>query len=182
MHRVRRPHGAWAALLLWPWVGPARGAPVTSGDGTTPPPAIQCRLQVPATVPAGAPVPLTVVLRNADRRALRVLTWGTPFEGAWRQPFVVVTRDGVAVPYTGALVKRGAPLPGEYLRIPAGGSRRAALDLREAFDLSAPGAYRVVSAIVLHDLRPDVRPDLARGAQRHRVEPTCATVEFRVTP
>jgi hypothetical protein len=106
--------------------------------------------------------------------ALRVLTWATPFEGAWLQPFVSVLRAGTPLPYLGATVKRGAPEASEYLRLPAGASRRAALDLRDAFDLSAPGDYRVVAELTLHDV--------ISNRQHSVMRPTCADVAFTITP
>ena len=135
-------------------------------------PVIACRLELPDTVRLGAPVPLTLQLHNAERRPLRVLTWGTPFEGGWWHPFVQVTRGDVPVLYTGAMVKRGTPEPAEYLPLPAGATRRATLDLRDAFDLSVPGTYVVSSAIILHDV--------PMSDAHHRLEPRCATVRVTI--
>ena len=150
----------------------------SSGPPPSPPapvsqtPTITCRLELPESVRLGAPVPLTLQLHNAKRRPLRVLTWGTPFEGGWWQPFVRVFRDEADVPYIGPTAKRGTPEPAEYLPLPAGATRRATLDLRDAFDLTVPGSYVVSSAIILHDV--------LIGGAHHRVEPRCATVRVTI--
>lgn len=115
-------------------------------------PVLQCTVSVPASVAVGAPVPLTVALRNPGSSAVQVLTWGTPFEEGWLQPFVEVTRDGEPLAYGGATVKRGEPDRDEYLRVGAGEVRSASLDLREVFVVDQPGRYRVVPRITLHDV------------------------------
>ena len=118
------------------------------------PPSIACTMHAPATVKVGQPVPLTVALHNRSATNMAVLNWGTPFEEAWLQPFVSVTRDGKALQYGGALVKRGDPELDEYFGLAPGERREAALDLGEVFSLIEPGRYTVVPQIVLHDVAP----------------------------
>lgn len=174
MRRLRCHPWIRSIVVAWLTISTVGHAPVAQAqpmDST--PSAVRCRLELPDTVRAGAPLPLTMVLHNRGRVALRVLTWGTPFEGAWLQPFVSVLRAGTPLPYQGATVKRGAPEASEYLRLPAGASRRAALDLRDAFDLSAPGDYRVVAEITLHDV--------IRNRQHVVVHPRCADLTLTIT-
>jgi hypothetical protein len=127
---------------------------VSSADASAAPPNIACAMHAPATVKAGQPVPLTVALRNRGATKVTVLNWGTPFEEAWLQPFVTVMRDGKALQYGGALVKRGDPELDEYFGLAPGERREGALNLGEVFSLIEPGRYTVEPQIVLHDVAP----------------------------
>jgi hypothetical protein len=135
--------------------------------------ALQCTLEMASL----APPALRLVLNNRSASTLAVLNWGTPFEG-WMQPFVRVTRDGVALDYQGPTVKRGDPERGEYLSVAAGRSRSVTLALAPAFNVSAPGRYRIEPQIVLHDVTTKAvpRPRSAHHAQAL----ACAAVEFEV--
>jgi hypothetical protein len=166
----RRNRDAWlaAALLL---MG-ASGAAAQAGD-------LHCSLTAPASVVSGQPVPLRFTLANRGAVAVQVLEWGTPLEG-WFAAYVEVSRDGIAVPYRGPMVKRGDPAANEYIRIAAHGKRRAEVDLAQPFDLSAPGVYRVRPRITLFDVAtagvPTPRP---RG--RHVAQTlSCPELEVRV--
>lgn len=130
-------------------VSPLAGA--TSSVAAAAPPDLHCAWSVAPGARAGGPVRLQFSLSNPGPRAVRVLAWGTPFEG-WLSPYIVLDRDGAAVPYVGASVKRGDPGRDEYLRIAAGGRRQVAIDLAQAFDLSRPGRYELQARIVLHDV------------------------------
>jgi hypothetical protein len=145
------------------------------------PPAITCDLSVPQRGALGQPVPLTMRVHNAGASVLHLLTWGTPFEEAWFQPFVEVTHDGRTVSYGGASVKRGEPEADEYLRVAPGQSRQATIDLAEVFDLSAPGRYEVKPRIVLHDVISGAgRPPRPR-AQHQSQALACRAVTFDLT-
>ncbi|HEY5809483.1 MAG TPA: M35 family metallo-endopeptidase [Povalibacter sp.] len=54
-----------------------------------------------------------------------------------------VTRDGMPVPYLGALVKRGAFTAKDFVKIAAGGSLNFKVELSSLYDLSASGVYSV---------------------------------------
>jgi hypothetical protein len=114
-------------------------------------PDLRCSLTAPASVAAGQPVPLRFSLANRGAVAVQVLEWGTPFEG-WFAAYVEVSRDGVAMPYRGPMIKRGEPAADEYVRIAAHRARRAEVNLAQPFDLSAPGVYRVRPRITLFDV------------------------------
>jgi hypothetical protein len=107
---------------------------------------LHCTLRLAPPDPADPGTRLQVEVRNTGTRAVRLLRWGTPFEGAWFAAFVTVTRDGVALPYQGAMVKRGAPRSADYFTLAAGRTTQAAIAFEPAFDLSAPGRYRVGAA------------------------------------
>lgn len=116
------------------------------------PPRVTCTVRAPAVVAAGAAVPLTLTLRNGSATALAILSWGTPFEDGWFAPFVHIERDGHAVPFAGAMIKRGDPEADEYVRLAPHQRRQATLDMALAFAMQQPGRYRVRPAITLHDV------------------------------
>lgn len=134
-----------AALLLCSLMAPAMSAspaPPRTGDHTD----LQCRLQLVAPPAGSAGSHLQVEVRNTGTQGQRLLRWGTPFEGAWLSAFVTVTRDGVALSYQGAQVKRGTPQDADHFWLGAGHRRRARIAFEPAFDVSAPGRYRVDAA------------------------------------
>jgi len=171
-----RPAHRWVCALLALWLAPAPGASGrTPGVGPAP---LRCTLQVPASVATGQPVRLSFSLSNRGPRALQVLRWGTPFDEAWFAAWATVTRDGVPLVYQGAAVKRGEPVAGEYLRLAVGQARRASVELAAAFDVAAPGRYRVQPHIVLHDVTAGAVP---RVRSQHAGQPlACRAVEFTV--
>jgi hypothetical protein len=139
---------------------------------------LRCVLHAPARVVVGAPVPLRFVITNRGAGAVSLLEWNTPFEG-WFGAYVEVTRDGVALPYRGPMLKRAEPSADEYLRFGAGQTRRATVDLSAPFDLSQPGLYRVQPRITLHDVSGALPPQRAR-AQHEARSLVCNGVELRV--
>lgn len=149
-------------------------------EGAAAPPPLRCTLSAPATGVTGRPLPLRLTLHNTGRQPLRILVWGTPFEG-WMAPFVSVQRDGVALDYRGAMVKRGAPGPDEYLAIAPGRSRRATVDLAEAFDLGQPGRYRVTPRLQLHGWATG-RASPAAPAAQPGVALDCNAVDTTLRP
>jgi peptidyl-Lys metalloendopeptidase len=81
-------------------------------------------------------------LTNQGADDLLVLKWKTPLAGIDDDLFVV-ERDGERLAYTGRLVKRAAPRPSDYVRIPAGESASVNLDLSAVYDMRKPGNYTV---------------------------------------
>lgn len=154
-------------------------APSAMARPVAPSPALQCTLSAPAEVPTGAPVLLQMTLRNTGTRTLQVLTWNTPFEGAWRGASVQVWRAGQELPYQGPSVKRAAPTSRDYIAIAPGGHRSAQLDLGQVFALKQAGTYDVKPEFRLHDVQGGdaVRPQ-APGAG---LALACAALRFKVT-
>lgn len=144
--------------------------------------ALDCTMRAPTQVTIGQPVPVTVALHNRSATGLSVLTWGTPFEEAWFQPFVTVQRDGKPVSYGGATAKRGDPERDEYVGIAPGASRDASLDLAHVFDFSIPGRYDVVPRLVLHDVARATAPLPRPRAQHQPVSLRCPSLTVTVTP
>lgn len=154
----------------------------SSADASVAPPSIACTVHAPASVKTGQPVSLKVVLHNRGATKISVLNWGTPFEEAWLQPFVTVTRDGKPVAYEGAVVKRGDPERDEYFGLSPAEQREASIDLTLAFDLTEPGPYVVVPRIVLYDVALEpVRLPRARASHQPRTI-DCNTIMVTVRP
>jgi hypothetical protein len=82
------------------------------------------------------------------------LTW-SPFE---------VTRNSARIPYRGSAVKRAAPTAADYRVLMPGEVVNATVNIGSAYDVSAPGAYRVRYASV--NFSPDTqgRIDIASNA------------------
>jgi hypothetical protein len=177
-----RPASRLAAVLA---AGLLIGAPAAMAQPADPEkrhaakPALLCRLQVAAPAAPGGPVLLTMTLSNPGAQALHVLTWNTPFEGAWWGASVQLWHQGRKLPYRGPSAKRAAPSSDQYLLVPAGGSREARLDLALPFDLKAAGRYELRPQFVLHDVRAGA-PDAA--AERITVPLACPVIKFRLGP
>ncbi len=157
------------SVAVTPGVGPGGERPAVA------PPDLRCEASIAPGARAGGPVSLRFTLVNPGRAAVRVLTWGTPFEG-WMSPYAVLERDGVALPYGGPSFKRGDPGADEYLRIAGQGRRTATVDLAQPFDLSRPGRYHLELRIVLHDVHAG---SAARPRSAHRPQPLdCPALAF----
>lgn len=143
---------------------------------------LTCTLRAAAAPVAGEPVPLSFSLVNRGAGSVRLLTWGTPFEG-WLSPFVAVWFGEQQLPYQGPMVKRGEPTADEVLRLDGGHGRQAEVDLARAFDLTRPGRYRVEPRITLHDHEFGDAKGWPRPRAAH--EPLalrCPATEFVVQP
>jgi hypothetical protein len=119
-------------------------SPMVGAGTTAAPPAsgLSATLEAPSRLPDGERVAVRFTLTNDSDAERYVLTWYTPLEGIGGEIFRV-ERDGQAVPYTGILAMRGDPTPEGYIRLPAGQSASAEIDLATSFDLSKPGEYTI---------------------------------------
>ena len=91
---------------------------------------------------ASEDVNITVVFSNTGTAAVTLPQWLLDADDLDRS-FLKVTRDGAAVPYAAALVKRAAPTADELLVLAPGESVSASYELSSAFDLSEGGVYQV---------------------------------------
>ena len=103
---------------------------------------LHCKITVPATVRAGAAVPLKFELFNHSRRALNVLMWNTPMEGFFA-PYLSITGPNGELEYGGAMMKRGAPERADYARIKPGGTLMKTVNLAEIYQFNRQGRYTV---------------------------------------
>lgn len=139
-----------------------------------------CALRVAPSPVSGEPVRLHFTLTNRAEQPVRLLSWGTPFEGWW-SPFVALRFGDQELPYQGPMAKRGEPDAEEVLRILPGRSRRAEVDLAQVFDLSRPGQYHVEPRISLHDHEFGQTKGWPRSRTEHQpLELDCPAVEFVV--
>ena len=156
-------------------------AAAASVAAATPAP-LECKLSAPVQTAAGRPLPLRFALHNRSGRPVQVLSWGTPFEG-WFAPYVKVWRDDTELAYKGPSVKRGDPERDEYLRIAAGRSRAARVDLAQAFDLRQPGHYRVQAQVTLHDVFDAASGSPPRPRERHAAQSlACPELRLEINP
>jgi len=93
---------------------------------------------------------LKVTYRNDSAEDLYLLRWQTALHGVEANLFDV-RRDGQPVAYTGRLYKRAAPRAEDYVRIPAGGSASAEVDLSGVYDMSRTGEYAIRYSVDLQD-------------------------------
>ncbi len=156
-------------------------AAAAGGVAAAPEPAnLHCGLQLPARAAVGEPLRLRWTLANGSRQPMRVLAWGTPVEG-WYGPFVSLRRDDKLLPYRGATAKRGDPDSTDYLALPAGQSVKGIIDLRQAFELTQPGRYRVEPRLLLHDVMVGNARRNARPRTEHRpLLLDCPSLEFEL--
>lgn len=143
---------------------------------------LACTLEGPATLRAGEPARFTLNLHNRGSQPVQLLNWATPFEPAWFAPWLAVQRDGKALAYGGAKMKRGDPDASHYVAIAAGASASASFELAPAFDVSAPGRYTLRPRIVLHDLLVgSAQPVPRRLAQHQPHRLRCNELRFELT-
>jgi peptidyl-Lys metalloendopeptidase len=104
---------------------------------------IDVRLTTAAPVVQGdVDVVVRVTITNTNRAPVTLHPWqlpGTRQDGALFE----ITRDGVPVPYTGALVKRVSPGPRDALRLNPGVTLTYDVELTAAYELEQDGRYDI---------------------------------------
>ncbi len=83
-----------------------------------------------------------VRLSNTGAQDLYLLHWQTAVRGVQGDIFDV-RLNGEPVPYVGRLYKWARPQAEDYVRVPAGGSVSAEVDLTAYYDMSSTGEYTV---------------------------------------
>ena len=107
-------------------------------------------------------------LRNDSDEDLYILSWQTPFRGVVGNLFDV-RKGGQPVAYTGRLYKRGTPQAADYLRIPAGQSLSAEVELSSVYDLRSSGEYSVQYSVRAQDLLASDLKALTRNIDSNTV-------------
>lgn len=110
--------------------------------------ALRCTLAV--ETPAGGGPQLRATLHNTGTHTVRLLRWGTPFEGAWRAPIVQIERNGQPLDYQGPVVKRRTPQARDHLTLGPGQSLQALLPLSPVWATDLPGHYRLSANWMWH--------------------------------
>jgi peptidyl-Lys metalloendopeptidase len=95
-----------------------------------------------ATLGASDDVYVRFTLHNESSQDLYVLSWQTPLRGVEENIFDV-RRDGQPVDYIGRLYKWATPRPEDFIRIPAGRSVSARVELSSVYDISRSGEYSI---------------------------------------
>jgi hypothetical protein len=96
-------------------------------------------------VKAGSPVMLKFTVKNTSSKELKFCKWFTPFEGFLNSIFTITDSKGEEARYKGVMAKRMMPPPASaYLAVPAGDSASSTIDLSKAYELTAPGKYKIV--------------------------------------
>ena len=86
-----------------------------------------------------------VVVTNTSNKTARVPKWQLPREVLQSNLFSVF-RDGQAVKYEGAMIKRGLPAASDFAILRPGQSQRTLVDLAATYDLSKRGDYTITLA------------------------------------
>ena len=117
---------------------------------------LEATLETREQIARGEAVTVQFKLANRGDEELLVLDWYTPLEGLAGEIFRVA-RDGRSVPYQGVLLKRGVPLPDEYVTIRPGESVSAEVDLATGYDFSIPADYTIeyLSPSISHVVRQE---------------------------
>jgi len=95
------------------------------------------------TVSEDAAAPVAFYVRNDADSAVKLLAWNTPFETFLSADIFRVKINGESVTYIGRVIKRGEPLPEDYITIGAGERREVTVDLARYYDMTLAGEYRV---------------------------------------
>ena len=139
---------------------------------------LHCKMTVPATVRAGAAVPMKFELFNHGRRTLNVLMWNTPMEAGFFAPYLHITGPDGELEYGGAMIKRGTPERDDYRRIKPGGTVMKTVNLAEIYQFNRAGRYTVKFVGKLFDLTTEKIP---RPLEQHVAAAiSCPDVAFDV--
>ncbi|MEP0775547.1 MAG: hypothetical protein HRF46_14455 [Acidobacteriota bacterium] len=94
------------------------------------------------SVTAGEEVLFRFTLSNTGKDDVFVLAYETPLRG-FERDLLRVTRDGEPIPYLGIMALRLGPAAEDWVRLGAGESVSAVVDLAAAYDLRRGGTYTV---------------------------------------
>jgi hypothetical protein len=141
--------------------------------------ALACRLSMPTPLGRKEPAVALLSLRNTSKLPVAILKRNTPLEG-WLADSLMVTRDGQAVPYIGAMAKRMSPTAEEYLPLKPGARHSTRMFLQRGYDVSLPGTYQVRWKGELMDVQSDQVPVNLAQLQPQTV--TCNVLTFTRSP
>ena len=141
---------------------------------------LRFKLEAQPEYAAGQAVNIKFTLENISSEALFVLAWQTPLEGLKGNIFKV-SRNGDRIPYEGRMIKRGAPVRSEYVRIGPGESVSATIDLSTGYSLCAAGRYDVEFQGFLHDVarEGDALPRARDALKRMNIPGNAVVITIR---
>lgn len=82
-------------------------------------------------------------LKNDSEKSVKILKWGTPFEGEFTNDCFDVKWYGEKVPYIGKLVTRGTPEATDFIEIPANGELTEIVFLEDGYKIYKAGSYTI---------------------------------------
>ncbi len=88
-------------------------------------------------------ISMKFTLKNESEDPVRVLKWGTPFEGDFTQDIFYITNNGNPVPYIGKLVKRLPPTEEDFIEIAGKSEASEIVYLEDGYKIYAAGVYTV---------------------------------------
>ena len=114
-----------------------------------------------------------ITYRNDSKEDIYLVRWQTALKGVEENIFDV-RLNGKPVAYTGRLYKRATPRAEDYIRIPAGGSVSADVELSGVYDLSRTGEYSIRYRVPragrpARRQRQDLRPPASRNLESNVV-------------
>jgi peptidyl-Lys metalloendopeptidase len=95
-----------------------------------------------ANVAATQDVDITVLYQNTGRQTIYLNKWFAQ-AGELREPMFEVTRDGKAVDYVGAIVKRRAPTIADMIALAPGETLTRSFKVSEVYDMRESGQYSI---------------------------------------
>jgi len=97
------------------------------------------------TLRVGSGTTITAVFANPNERRMTLLKWGTPLEAPLMSDSFDVTEKatGRAVPYIGAMAKRGDPVAADFVEIAPHKSVSGQTNLADSYELTAGQVYSV---------------------------------------
>jgi peptidyl-Lys metalloendopeptidase len=98
---------------------------------------------------------LTYTLVNNSNSPINVLKWHLPIDGIEDNIFKVKKSGEQEAVYLGIIVKRGLPVPEDYVTIDPKSSISTELDLNEFYDISQEGKYQVEFVSTILDFGSD---------------------------
>lgn len=117
---------------------------------------------------------------NETDSAVSVLKWLTPLAGFDSDMFTVAS-NGEPVRYIGVKVRRGAPMPEDYVVIEPGQSMEVELDLSEAYDIFEAGSYTAEYKSITIRAAPETPATLAARGFGDAKELRSNAVQFEIS-
>ncbi|MCB9654168.1 MAG: hypothetical protein H6729_08580 [Deltaproteobacteria bacterium] len=103
---------------------------------------LEVRLTAEGSHQVGQPINIRMVVSNPTTEPLTFCKYHTPFEGL-RNDIFAVRSAGHELEYRGAMAKRSAPEPQDYIQVAPGASVEAVIDLSGDYAFEA-GVYEIV--------------------------------------
>lgn len=91
----------------------------------------------------GDAIMLSFEVKNEGTKMISFLPWQTPLEGRFTADRFAVLLNDSPIAYSGMMVKRKAATDEDYLKLEAGKSTKAEINLLDAYKLVEKGVYKI---------------------------------------